>query len=96
MSLSLNNQLTLLHDLLDEHAVYQTGDIHEYKQIKRIVRSLMASNQVTNDELLQRLPEIYYYGIQGEQSHNLNELIGEYEKNLDDWKNVILETHLDE
>jgi len=96
MPLSLNNQLTLLHDLLDEQAIYQTADVDEYKQIKRVVRSLMASGQITNEELLQLLPEIYYYGIQGEQSYNLNELISENEHNLDYWKNVIAKVELDE
>src|SRR5690625_4679549 len=96
MPLSLNNQLTLLHDLLDEQAIYQTADVDEYKQIKRVVRSLMASGQITNEELLQLLPEIYYYGIQGEHSYNLNELISENEHNLDYWKNVIAKVELDE
>lgn len=96
MPLSLNNQLTLLHDLLDEHAIYQTAEIDEYKQIKRVVRSLMASGQVTNEELLQLLPEIYHYGIQGERSYNLNELIINNEHNLDYWKNVIANIDLDE
>jgi len=96
MPISLNNQLTLLHDLLDEQAVYRTADINEYKQIKRVVRSLMASEQVTNEELLQLLPEIYYYGIQGEQAHNLDELICDNEHNLDYWKNVISQMELDE
>lgn len=95
MSLSLNNQLTLLHDLLDEQMIYQTGNINEYKQIKRIVKSIVASNQITNEQLLALLPEIYYYGIQGEHAQNMNELIVDYGDSIDHWKTIITETSLD-
>lgn len=96
MPLSLNNQLMLLYDLLDEHTHYRTADVDEYKQIKRVVRSLMANGQLTDEELLQLLPEIYYYGIQGEQSYNLQELIDDNEHNLLHWKHAIANAELDE
>src|SRR5699024_240687 len=42
MILTMHNQLTLLHDLLDEQLLYKSVTEAEYKRIKALVRSIMA------------------------------------------------------
>ena len=62
MYLTVHNQLTLLHDLLDEQIVYQTVSTNEYRQIKRLIQSMIVNDQIDNN-LSAILPEIYYFSI---------------------------------
>ena len=89
MTLTVQNQLTLLHDLLDEQMSHKNGSVAEYQQIKRLVQSLTANKQVSNGQLLQLLPEIYNYGLQGEIAQSLPEHITTNKANIETWKNVI-------
>jgi len=89
MTLSVNDQLKLLHDLLDEHMSNYSGSISEYQQIKRLVKSLTANNKITDSQLLTILPEIYNYGLQGETVQNLPEHITSNVNNLEYWKSAI-------
>lgn len=89
MTLNVNHQLTLLYDLLDEHHVELDGEVAEYQQIKRVVKSMMANNSITDEQLLQLLPEIYNYGLQGESAQNSNEHIIDNQENIQQWINAI-------
>ncbi|MBU5468610.1 YtzH-like family protein [Virgibacillus sp. MSJ-26] len=89
MTLNVNHQLTLLYDLLDEHHAERDGEVAEYQQIKRVVKSMMANNSITNEQLLQLLPEIYNYGLKGESAQNSNEHIVDNQENIQQWISAI-------
>lgn len=94
MTINVNHQLTLLFDLLDEHHAEKDGLVAEYQQIKRVVKSMMANNSITDKQLLQMLPEIYNYGLKGENAQNSNEHIIDNENNIQQWKNTISSQNL--
>ncbi|UFT98150.1 YtzH-like family protein [Radiobacillus kanasensis] len=89
MSLTVQDQLRVLQDLLSEHCEECCGRISECQQIKRIVQSVMANESIDNEELLQLLPEIYNYGRQGEIAQNLDEHITTNQENLQNWVHTI-------
>ncbi|MFD2046374.1 YtzH-like family protein [Ornithinibacillus salinisoli] len=95
MSLNVNNQLTLLLDLLDEQQADCCAEVSEYQQIKRLVKSMMANNTITDNQLLQLLPEIYNYGRQGESVQNTEEHITSNKDNITQWINAIEQTKLE-
>src|SRR5690625_6939416 len=70
MTLSVNHQLMLLHDILDEHHLDHSASVAEHQQIKRIVQTILANNSISDEQLLELLPEIYNYGQKGESSQN--------------------------
>ena len=89
--LNVHNQLTLLHDLLDEQITFKTVSMHEYKQIKRLVQTII-SNKEMDQELLTVLPQIYYYGIKGEVAHSYSDHIEENKNNIQKWLETINRT----
>ena len=95
MTLNVTNQLTLLYDLLDEQKLESSGNVSEYQQIKRLVKSMMANNSITDEQLLELLPEIYNYGKQGENAQNVPEHITANGQNIDTWIRAIQQTNLE-
>ncbi|GGB27069.1 hypothetical protein GCM10011409_00450 [Lentibacillus populi] len=95
MTLTIYDQLMLLHDILSEHTEDCTGEIAEYQQIKRLVQAMMAKNSITDEQLLQLLPEIYNYGRQGEIAQNSPEHITTNKENIVNWMNAINNVHLE-
>lgn len=95
MTLTVNNQLTLLHDILDEQIADSSGSIAEYQQIKRLVQAMISKNNITDEQLLQLLPEIYNYGLQGEIAQSLPEHITTNKDNIENWKSAIQQTSLE-
>lgn len=93
MHLSIQNQLTLLHDLLDEQITYKKVSIDEYKQIKKLVQSIITNRDVEG-ELLNILPEIYYYGIKGENAQSYFAHITENEQKIKRWLRMINQVKL--
>lgn len=91
MYLTVHNQLTLLHDLLDEQIVYQTVSTNEYRQIKRLIQSMIVNDQIDNN-LSAILPEIYYFSIRGETAHSYKDHINENLTNIRSWISTINET----
>ncbi|TQS75422.1 hypothetical protein DX933_06290 [Ornithinibacillus gellani] len=89
MTLTVEHQLELLHDILDDHLSESDGNVSEYMQIKRIVKTIMATNQLAHSTLVQQLPDIYQYGLQGESAVNLQELIQTNEQQIMNWKTAI-------
>lgn len=90
--LTVNNQLTLLYDLLDEQRTYPTISINEYRQIKRIVQTITANKLIVDQDLTFILPEIYNYGIKGEHVQSLQEHIDTNKQNIEKWLNTIKKT----
>ncbi len=95
MTLSVNNQLTLLYDILDEQQADCCGSVSEYEQIIRLVESMVRNNSITNEQLLSLLPDIYHYGRQGVSAQNLPDHITAHKKNMDDWINALQQTTLE-
>ena len=93
MYLTVHNQLTLLHDLLDEQVTFKTVSMNEYKQIKKLVQTII-SNKDMDSDLLTVLPEIYKYGIKGEIAHSLADHIEENKTNIQKWLETINRTKL--
>lgn len=93
MYLSIQNQLTLLHDLLDDQLTYKTVTVDEYEQIKKLVRAMM-TNRTVKGELMHVLPEIYHYGIKGENAQSLLSHIVEHEHKIKQWLFMINQVKL--
>lgn len=92
MTLSVNNQLMLLHDILDEHHVDRSGSVAEYQQIKRLVQAIITKDSIADEQLLQLLPEMYDYGKRGESAQNQPEHITSYQNNIESWLSAIQQT----
>ena len=88
MYLTVHNQLTLLHDLLDEQVTFRTVSHEEYQQIKKLVQTIIA-NKNMDSELLNILPEIYHYGMKGEVANSFTDHINEYEPKIEKWLEMI-------
>lgn len=88
MCLTVHNQLTLLHDLLDEQLLYKTVEMEEYRQIKKLVQAMICHKN-TDLALKNILPEIYYYSIKGETVHSYSEHIVYNEANIQKWLQTI-------
>ncbi|KGX89165.1 YtzH-like family protein [Pontibacillus litoralis] len=87
--LTAKDQLTLLKDLLSEHAEDCCGTVAECQQIQRLVRFLIANNKVEDEQVQQILPAIYQYSLQAETSSNLNEHIVANQQQLNGWASSI-------
>lgn len=96
MTLTIQNQLKFLHDILEEQIIDKTASVNDYQQIKKLVQSIMCSNSINNEQLFQILPEIYYYGIQGENVQCLQEHIKSNEENIKQWKTTLIKTEIAE
>ncbi|MBP1947846.1 YtzH-like family protein [Virgibacillus litoralis] len=92
MTLTVHNQLRLLQDILSEQTEDCCGEISEYQQIKRLVQAMMANNSISDEQLLQLLPEIYNYGRQGEIAQNDEEHITTNQENIETWVSAIQQT----
>ncbi|WP_430784687.1 YtzH-like family protein [Virgibacillus flavescens] len=93
--LTVNDQLTVLHDILTEQSEEHCAEIAEYKQIKRIIQTLMAKDSISDEQLLSLLPEIYNYGIQGENAQNLEEHVATNKSNIETWTTYINQSNLE-
>ncbi|MFD2630476.1 YtzH-like family protein [Oceanobacillus kapialis] len=85
MSLTTNDQLALLLDLLDEQSGECCGNVSEYQQIKRLVHSMLKNDQLNGTQLAEVLPDIYDYSNQGERVTNVPEHITAHQDNLAQW-----------
>lgn len=88
MYLSSHNQLTLLHDLLYEQLTYSSETCYEYKKMKKLIQSLIAQRNV-DQELLNILPEIYYYCLKGEHAYSYTSHIKEHQHKIKRWLRLI-------
>lgn len=95
MTITVRDQLMVLHDILGEHAAECSGEVAEYQQIKRLVKSMMANNSITDKQLLNLLPEIYNYGHDGETVQNPPDHITTNKHKIENWMNAITNVHLE-
>src|SRR5699024_6308191 len=95
MTLSVNHQLMLLHDILEEHHLDHAASGAEHQQIKRIVQTILANNGISDEQLLELLPEIYNYGQKGESSQSQPDDITSHQTNLESWMSAIRQTNLE-
>jgi len=89
MGLSVNDQLTLLFDLLDEQSGESTATPSEYQQIARLVTSMLDNQTIQDSEVLNILPQIYEYGKQGENASNITDHITNNQQNIKSWISAI-------
>ncbi|MFA1820271.1 YtzH-like family protein [Virgibacillus oceani] len=89
MGLSVNDQLTLLLDLLDEQSGENSATHSEYQQIARLVTSMLDNQTIQNHEVLDMLPQIYEYGKQGESASNVTDHITNNKQNIESWISAI-------
>ncbi|WP_163971694.1 YtzH-like family protein [Oceanobacillus halotolerans] len=94
MGLNVDDQLMLLHDILSEQSEDCCANVSEHQQIKRLVKAMMANNSISDEQLLQLLPEIYNYGREGEVVQNMEEHITTNQPNLETWMHAIEQTKL--
>ncbi|MEJ8777882.1 YtzH-like family protein [Pseudogracilibacillus sp. ICA-222130] len=88
MCLTVHNQLTLLHDLLDEQLMYKTVELEEYRQIKKLVQCISCNKQ-TAQALENILPEIYSYSLKGERVQSYMDHIMTNEQAIKKWLQTI-------
>lgn len=96
MTLTIQNQLKFLHDILDEQISDQSGHVADYQQIKKLVQAIMSNNKIDNEQLFHMLPEIYHYGIQGEIVQCLREHILSNKDSIQQWKTALIQTKIAE
>jgi|SRR5690625_4524779 len=95
MNLSIQNKLTLLHDLLDEQITYKSISVNECRHIKRLVQSIVVNRHISHD-LKNILPEIYYYGIKGEHAQSLLNHITDHEHRIKRWLYLLHQVKYDQ
>ncbi|GAA0332737.1 YtzH-like family protein [Bacillus carboniphilus] len=84
MPLNKHDQLNLLKDILTNQTQDCCGSVSECEQLERLVKSLMANNQLDGNAL-SLLEEIYDYSQGGIQSSNLDSHITTYQPQLTQW-----------
>lgn len=84
LSLSYENQIELLKDIMVNHLEDSQGSVSECSQIGRLVKSLLANQQV-DQQLTPVLQEIYTYCQTGSQSSDLESHIDEHQAHLSQW-----------
>ncbi|BBW95205.1 MULTISPECIES: YtzH-like family protein [Geobacillus] len=84
MPLDHTHQLTILRDILSEHQLDCCGTVAECEQIERLVKSLLANNEVSAN-VKDILPNIYAYGQGGKFTADLNAHISAHQRELADW-----------
>ncbi|AMX82565.1 hypothetical protein GS3922_02125 [Geobacillus subterraneus] len=88
MPLDHSHQLTVLRDILSEHQLDCCGTVSECEQIERLVKSLLANDEVSTN-VKQILPNIYAYGQGGKYSPDVNAHISAHQAQLADWVNEL-------
>ncbi|MEK3890323.1 YtzH-like family protein [Bacillus sp. FSL K6-3431] len=84
MSLTHNNQVQLLEDILNNHLEDCCGTVSECQQLERLVQSLLG-NQAIPEQMQPLLENIYAYCQEGCQSNDLNNHIHSNQEQLSQW-----------
>ncbi|MCJ8009552.1 YtzH-like family protein [Lederbergia wuyishanensis] len=88
MSLSHQDQVQLLQDILVNHLEDCCGSVSECEQLGRLVKSLIANNSVSQ-EMQPLLEEIYTYCQSGKNSPDLENHINAHQEELSQWVDQI-------
>lgn len=84
MPLNHEHQLTILKDILTNHQSDCCGTVSECEQLERLVQSLLANDQVT-DDVKSKLNDVYYYSQSGKYSSDLDQHITNHQNQLSQW-----------
>ncbi|WP_163539202.1 YtzH-like family protein [Gracilibacillus sp. YIM 98692] len=93
MSLNMNNQLDLLHDLLSLQAEECCGSTSECQQISRLIKSIQENPNIQQSKLFEHLDFIYQYSTVGESSANLNQHIEYHQHDIENWLQAIKDSN---
>ncbi len=88
MPLQVNDQISLLADILRSHQLDQCGSNSECQQLERLTNSLLQNPQ-TPLELRDTLMAIQTYGQNGGQAESLEHHINQSNGDLNQWMSVI-------
>lgn len=84
MPLNVNDQISVLTDILQNHKIDCCGTISECEQIERIIQSVI-QNEHLNFENKQMLLDIYQYGQKGKGVKSLDNHIATNQDNISQW-----------
>jgi hypothetical protein len=84
MPLSQEHQISLLKDLLNNQQSDCCGSVAECEQVERLVKSLMANGNYSQDAI-SFLTEIYEYSQNGVNASNLDDHISSHLEQLSQW-----------
>lgn len=84
MPLDLQDQVTLLKDILSNHQTDCCGSVSECEQLERLVKSLMVNTQI-DQNVKNILEEVYTYSQHGAQTADLDQHILSNQENLSQW-----------
>ncbi|WP_408007271.1 YtzH-like family protein [Pseudalkalibacillus sp. A8] len=88
MPLQVNDQISLLADILRSHQLDQCGSDSECQQLERLTNSLLQNPQ-TPIELRDTLMAIQTYSQNGGQAQSLEQHIIQSNGDLNQWMNLI-------
>ncbi len=88
MPLSQQHQVSILKDILNDHQNDCCGSVSECEQVERLVKSLLANGQLTQ-EIIPILNEIYTYSQNGKYTADLDSHISEHQEQLSQWVSSI-------
>lgn len=84
MPLQYQDQVNLIKDILSNHQTDCCGSVSECQQLERLVKSIMANNQMNHQDT-QILNQIYSYSQNGINSANLDQHIESHQQQLSQW-----------
>lgn len=93
MTIQIEQQLGLLHDILDEHQSDSQATASEYQQIRRLVKSMLSNQQLTDMQIADALPQIYDYCLQGENAKNQQSHIAANKESISRWLDDIKQSN---
>ena len=88
MPLSQQHQVTILKDILMNHQSDCCGSVSECEQVERLVKSLLANGQVS-EQIIPILNDIYTYSQNGINTDNLDNHINTHQDQLSSWVDSI-------
>ncbi|MFC4388180.1 YtzH-like family protein [Gracilibacillus marinus] len=92
MSLNINNQLELLHDLLSLHAEEGCGSKSECEQIARLIQSIQQQNTIQSP-LTNHYDHIRKYGEDGAVTSTMEQHILSHQEAFSTWLQSIKDSN---
>ncbi|MFD0770508.1 YtzH-like family protein [Bacillus sp. CGMCC 1.60114] len=84
MPLNHEHQMAILKDILVNHQSDCCGTVSECEQLERLIQSLLANDNVSN-EVKTMLNDVYYYSQSGKYSPDLDGHISGHQEQLSQW-----------
>ncbi|WP_246941345.1 YtzH-like family protein [Bacillus pinisoli] len=84
MPLDYHHQLSVLMDILSNQQTDCCGTVAECEQLERLVKSLLANNELTS-EAKNVLMDVYEYSQSGKYNQHLDEHILSHQQDLSQW-----------